>query len=118
MYSKLSILKTLIASGILFSAVYVLAGQGSLRAKADDVGQPAASGRLTQPTADNGAPALHSRNRRYVIHASDTLELTFALSPEFNQTVIVQPDGYISLREVGDMLAAGQTLPELTDSIK
>jgi polysaccharide export outer membrane protein len=40
------------------------------------------------------------------------------LTPDFNQTVTVQPDGYITLRYVGDISAAGQTLPELTASIK
>ena len=34
---------------------------------------------------------------------TDTLELRFLLTPEFNQTVTVQPDGYITLREVGDL---------------
>jgi polysaccharide export outer membrane protein len=32
--------------------------------------------------------------------------------------VTVQPDGYITLRNVGDLLAAGHTLPEFTESIK
>jgi polysaccharide export outer membrane protein len=40
------------------------------------------------------------------------------LTPEFNQTVTVQPDGYITLRNVGDLRQQGHTLPELTESIK
>jgi polysaccharide export outer membrane protein len=40
------------------------------------------------------------------------------LSPEFNQTVTVQPDGYITLLYVGDVSAGGHTLPELTAIIK
>jgi polysaccharide export outer membrane protein len=79
------------------------------------------------PSANSSAPhaansenesALHKRNPRYTINPSDTLELAFQYSPEFNQTVTVQPDGYITLREVGDIPAAGHTLPELRDSIK
>jgi polysaccharide export outer membrane protein len=69
------------------------------------------------PTGETG-PGLHKRNWRYRINPSDTLELNFVLTPEFNQTVIVQPDGYITLHGVGDLPAAGQTLPELTESIK
>jgi polysaccharide biosynthesis/export protein len=61
---------------------------------------------------------LHKRERRYTIHPSDTLQLGFTLSPEFNQNVTVQPDGYISLLEVGDIPAAGRTLPELAEAIK
>jgi protein involved in polysaccharide export with SLBB domain len=32
---------------------------------------------------------------------------------EFNQTVTVQPDGYVTLRAVGDLRVQGRTLPEL-----
>ncbi len=67
---------------------------------------------------DENDTGLHKRNWRYRVNPSDSLELTFQLTPEFNQTVTVQPDGYITLREVGDLPAAGKTLPELTESIK
>jgi polysaccharide export outer membrane protein len=39
-------------------------------------------------------------------------------SPEFNQTVVVQPDGYITLKGAGSLHAEGQTVPELTETIK
>jgi polysaccharide export outer membrane protein len=61
---------------------------------------------------------LHERNWRYRINPSDTLDLAFTLTPEFDQTVTVEPDGYITLRGVGDLPASGKTLPELTESIK
>ena len=61
---------------------------------------------------------IHNRNWRYTVHPSDTLQLGFMLSPEFNQTVTVQPDGYITLLYIGDVSAAGRTLPELTAAIK
>jgi polysaccharide export outer membrane protein len=50
---------------------------------------------------------------RYRITPSDVLELQFPYVPEFNQTVAVQPDGYISLRAVGDLRVQGRTVPEL-----
>jgi polysaccharide export outer membrane protein len=68
--------------------------------------------------ADESGSLLHKRAWRYRIHASDTLDLAFPLTPEFNQSVTVQPDGYITLREAGDLAAAGKTLPELTDAVK
>jgi polysaccharide biosynthesis/export protein len=41
------------------------------------------------------------------------------LSPEFNQTgVAVQPDGYVTLHSVGDVYVQGQTVPELTQTLK
>jgi polysaccharide export outer membrane protein len=54
---------------------------------------------------------------RYTVNASDTLDINFQLTPDFDQTVTVQPDGYITLRDAGDVLAAGKTLAELTTSV-
>jgi len=46
------------------------------------------------------------------------LELNFPFTPEFNQSVTVQPDGYITLRGVDSIRVEGQTLPEVTDSLR
>lgn len=62
--------------------------------------------------------ALQHRNRRYQIHSADVLELGFPFTPEFNQTVTVQPDGYITLRGVDGIRVEGQTLPEVTTSLR
>jgi polysaccharide biosynthesis/export protein len=62
-------------------------------------------------------PTLQKRGLRYTVHPTDTLELTFPLTPEFNQTITVQPDGFVSLRGLNDLSVAGQTLPELTASL-
>ena len=50
---------------------------------------------------------------RYRLTASDVLDLRFPYVPEFDQTVTVQPDGYVSLRVVGDLRVQGRTLPDL-----
>jgi len=55
---------------------------------------------------------------RYQLKNGYTLNLTFVYVPEFNQTVTIQPDGYVSLRGVGEVLAGGLTLPELTKAIE
>jgi len=44
--------------------------------------------------------------------------LDFVLTPEFNQAVTIQPDGYISLRGVGDVKVVGQTIPEASERIR
>ena len=62
--------------------------------------------------------ALEHRRRRYQIHSADVLELGFPFTPEFNQTVTVQPDGYITLRGVDGIRVEGQTLPEVTTSLR
>jgi polysaccharide biosynthesis/export protein len=65
-----------------------------------------------------GAADFHDRYPRYKLEAGDSFDLSFELNPEFNQTVSVQPDGYISLRGVGDVMVKGQTVPEVTETIR
>ena len=54
-------------------------------------------------------------NRRplYRIRRSDTVDINFGFTPEFNQTVTVRPDGFISLRDLPDAYIEGLTLSEL-----
>ena len=64
-------------------------------------------------------PQFKPRTSRYHIEAGDTFDLTFELSPEFNQLgVSVQPDGFVTLRNVGEVKVAGETVPELTESLR
>jgi polysaccharide export outer membrane protein len=58
-------------------------------------------------------PAFQLRHPRYQLRPTDTVELSFAFTPEFNQTVTVQPDGYVSLKDVGDLYVHGNSVPEL-----
>ncbi len=46
------------------------------------------------------------------------VQIEFAFSPEFNQTVTVEPDGYITLKSAGTILAEGLTVPKLTEAIQ
>ena len=101
-------------------------------------GQDAPSAAVTngdQVVAQESAhPTLQRRNPRYKLRIGDSFDLTFPLSPEFNQIgqqfgsvngaatsvggVVIQPDGYISLTGVGEIYAAGKTIPELTETIQ
>jgi polysaccharide biosynthesis/export protein len=63
-------------------------------------------------------PVLQHRNRRYQLHSADVLELNFPFTPEFNQIVTVQPDGYITLRGVDSIRVEGQTLAEVDTSLR
>jgi polysaccharide export outer membrane protein len=73
-----------------------------------DVGKPPVAG-----------PQFNKRTPRYHIEAGDTFDLTFELSPEFNQLgVAVQPDGFVTLRSVGEVKVAGETVPELTETLR
>ena len=63
-------------------------------------------------------PTLQARNPRYQLCKGDILELDFPFTPEFNQTITIQPDGYVTLRGVGDLHVEGQTLPEVTQALR
>lgn len=67
---------------------------------------------------DSQRPALQRRNPRYQLCKSDVLELSFPVTPEFNQTVTVQPDGYVTLLAAGDIHVEGRTVPEVTEAIR
>lgn len=70
----------------------------------------------SQPDGADGTgnPRL-GRDRRplYRFNKSDVLEISFAFAPEFNQTTTVQPDGYITLKDAGHLVAEGQTAFQL-----
>jgi len=58
------------------------------------------------------------RESRYQLAPGDAFDVAFELSPEFNQHVTVQPDGYISLRGIEDVRVADQTVPQLTATLR
>jgi polysaccharide export outer membrane protein len=60
-------------------------------------------------------PTLQQHNPRYRLCLGDTVEIKFRFTPEFDQSVIVQPDGFISLRDISDLHVAGKTVPEVTE---
>jgi polysaccharide export outer membrane protein len=93
---------------------FVCAGQ-SQQMVAPTVGARKAA-ELAAPEPDR--PRLAERNPRYKINRSDILNLSFPLSPEFNQTVTVQPDGYITLPGAGSICILGLTVPETSEAIK
>src|ERR1700739_1229250 len=101
-----------------------IAADGTQAQKAD-VGAPgSASVSGPNETGSKGSdehgqlPVLQHRNHRYQLHSADVLELSFPFTPEFNQTVTVQPDGYITLRGVDSVHVQGQTLPQATNSVR
>ncbi len=57
------------------------------------------------------------RNPRYRIQVSDVLQISFRFTPEFNQTLTVQPDGFISLLDVGDLKVKGLNVNQVREAI-
>src|SRR5438093_7217466 len=66
----------------------------------------------------NQEPAFQERFPRYRLRAGDVLELNFPFTPEFSQSVIVQPDGYINLRGVGEIRVQDKTTPEVVEVLR
>jgi polysaccharide export outer membrane protein len=73
--------------------------------------------------AQKPAPAQRPRltafgaEERYVLHPGDVLDIEYRYTPEFNQTVSVQPDGYISLQIGGDLKVGGRNLEQVRSLI-
>jgi polysaccharide biosynthesis/export protein len=73
----------------------------------------------TSTQREANRPELHQRYPRYKIGANDVLDLTFRYTPEFNQEVTVQPDGYVQLKGLpADVHAQGLTVIEFTDDLQ
>jgi protein involved in polysaccharide export with SLBB domain len=56
-------------------------------------------------------------NGRYRITPGDVLEITFPFVPELNQTVMVQPDGYIALKDTRELRAQGRTVAQFKEEV-
>jgi polysaccharide biosynthesis/export protein len=73
------------------------------------------SGGITQPgkAGGKGDPAFGGeRHPLYRLTKSDTVDLNFTFSPDFNQSFTVQPDGFVALRGAGTLFVEGLTIPE------
>jgi len=89
-------------------------------------GQTGAEARSTRMAAAKpgkadgmGNPQLGGERRPlYRLNRSDVVALSFTLSPEFDQTLTVQPDGYTFLKDAGPVLAQGLTLEEFRAAVR
>lgn len=63
-------------------------------------------------------PQLQTRNARYRLRKGDVLSITFPHVPALDQTVTVQPDGYVTLKLIGDLHVENLTVPEVTSLLQ
>jgi polysaccharide biosynthesis/export protein len=63
-----------------------------------------------------GGQTLQQRPR-YTLHPGDTVDLTLRFTPEYNQSLTVQPDGFINVNLIGDVKISGLTLDQAHDMI-
>jgi polysaccharide export outer membrane protein len=69
-------------------------------------------GGICRAQSRNQVIAATDVNDRYKLRAGDTLELQYHLTSDLNQTVVVQPDGYVSLNVIGEVKVGGYSVPE------
>jgi len=66
-----------------------------------------------------GNPQLGGERRPlYRLRRSDVVTVSFTLSPEFDQILTVQPDGYVALKDAGMVVAQGLTLDEFRAAVE
>jgi len=77
-----------------------------------------AGARAADSASGTEQPDLQRHNARYRLCASDVIALTFPLTPEFDQTVNIQPDGFASLAGAGDVHLEGLTTAEAVEAVQ
>jgi polysaccharide biosynthesis/export protein len=84
----------------------------------------AAKGSITAAANPGGADDLGNpllggeRHPLYRLRASDVLEISFTVAPEFNQTLTIQPDGYVTLKDVGMIPVEGMNLNQFRQAVQ
>jgi len=71
----------------------------------------AAAASLSTAMAQPGG--FSERTPRYRLQPSDVLEVHYRYTPEFDQTVTVEPDGFVTLQIVGDLKLQGLTVDQV-----
>jgi polysaccharide export outer membrane protein len=70
------------------------------------------------PTGQLETAATSSSLNEYLIQPGDVLDIKFFYNPELNDSVIVRPDGRISLQLAPEIPAAGMTPAQLTSTLE
>ncbi len=95
--------------------------QDTSRASLTGAGAGGSSTAVEKPAAADGLgnPLLGGqRHPLYRLHPSDVVEIDFVVAPEFNQTLTVQPDGYVMLKDAGMVEAQGLNMEQFTQAVQ
>lgn len=74
-----------------------------------------------QPGGADGAGNLQLGGQRhplYRLRPSDIVDISFTVAPEFNQTLTVQPDGYVMLKDAGMVEVQGLNLEQFSAAVQ
>jgi polysaccharide export outer membrane protein len=75
-------------------------------------------GRLAAPKPDPARKPSGVDEKSYILGAEDQISVMVNNSQEFNGNHLIRPDGRITVNLVGEVMAAGLTPEELTDSLR
>ncbi len=103
--------RAVMSCAIVIGLAANMAGQAS--ATGDDSSVPKAQALVQAPDG----PQLKERAPRYAIQKQDVVLISFPLSPEFNQAVTVQPDGFINLQNGTSIHVQGLTVPDMAKEV-
>ncbi|HUN63411.1 MAG TPA: polysaccharide biosynthesis/export family protein [Candidatus Sulfotelmatobacter sp.] len=96
-----------------------LHGQAQSQQPAAPIGTAPAPPPVQNVESDASHPQPGQRNPRYRIEADDILDLSFRYTPEFDQEVTVQPDGFVQLKGLStDVHVQGLTVPQVIETLK
>ena len=101
----------MMSCAIVIGLAVNMAGQASATGDDSSVSKAQA---LVQSPDD---PRLKERAPRYAIQKQDVVLISFPLSPEFNQAVTVQPDGFINLQNGTSIHVQGLTVPGMAKEV-
>lgn len=109
-----------LSSCIAFAPIFAADGQTKPQPSQQPQGAALATQTANAPAADDPThPKLRERNPRYRIQPDDILELSFRYTPEFDQEVTVQPDGFVQLKGLqNDLHVQGLTIPQTIEALK
>ena len=112
---KLRRVLTVAAAVWLVAASVAFGQQLSAAAKATDQRVDV----VRPPQSGSSAPSgFTDRTPRYRLRKGDSFDVDFSFSPKFNQTVTVQPDGFVTLKGATSVRVENLTVPEVTETIK
>ena len=78
----------------------------------------AQTGATETSKSDREAPQLKQpEGNRYRLNPGDVLDIIYRYTPEFNQSVTIQPDGFVMLEIVGELKISGLTLEEARQKV-
>lgn len=67
--------------------------------------------------AQQVSPKFSERDARYQLQPNDVIDVQYRYTPEYNQTVSIQPDGFVTLQLLGDVKIGGLTLDKAHDVV-